>query len=114
MNTPDQFRVASPRFVGEQDGPPERELKGRLCLLFGGEKGVYRAYLARVAYGDATSYSVALCIRAESATDIGLSEKAGKIFASAFATREHLDIIFITETQESELLCRCRPFFSVL
>ena len=45
-----ESRVAkSIRFVGEQDGVPERELQGRVVPLLAKRGVVERAYLARLA-----------------------------------------------------------------
>ena len=50
-------------------------------------------------------------MRTESAEDQTLVENAGSIFASMFGTNEHLDIVFLDERQEIELLKVCRAFF---
>ena len=110
MKSPEQFRVSAPRFIGEQDGPPERELKSRLIELFEQVHGIGKAYLARVAYDDSEAISVALCLRAET-THRDIVEKIGKIFGSMFPSRERLDIIFVTEKQECDLVRSCKPFF---
>jgi len=47
MKKTEQFQVSSVSFVGEQDGPPERELKARLVILFNQNDNIRRAYLAR-------------------------------------------------------------------
>lgn len=107
---PEKFQLTELRFLGEQDGPPERELKFRLAQLFHSNKNVTTAYLARVSYGP-ESFAVALCLRARSGADRGLVEKVGKIFASMFGGHEHLDIIFVDEVQEAELASICTPFF---
>ena len=107
---PEEFQVPQLRFLGEQDGPPERELKCRLAEFFERDKTVNKAYLARVAYG-AESFAVALCLRAQLGPDRGLAERVGKIFASMFGGHEHLDIIFLSEIQEAELASVCKPFF---
>src|SRR5262245_18847652 len=99
---PEEFQVPQLRFLGEQDGPPERELKCRLAQFFQNDRSVTTAYLARVAYG-ADSFAVALCLRAQLAPDRGLAEKVGTIFASLFGGHEHLDIMFLSEMQEAEL-----------
>jgi hypothetical protein len=112
MKDSEQFRVGLLRFIGEQDGPPERELKSRLAQLFSCEQSIWRAYLARVAYADLASNAVALCLRAPSDADPNVVDKVGKVFASMFVHREHLDIVFINDVQESELTKCCRPFFN--
>jgi hypothetical protein len=107
---PEEFQVPQVRFLGEQDGAPERELKCRLSQFFQSDQSVTTAFLARVAYGG-ESFAVALCLRAQLGPDRGLAEKVGKIFASMFGGHEHLDIIFLSEMQEAELARICKPFF---
>lgn len=98
-------------FLGEQDGPSERELKSRLVTFFEHEQNIKSAYLVRVAYGDQSPVVVALCLRAQSGSDRGVAENAGKIFASMFGGHEHLDIIFLSDAQEAETAKVCQPFF---
>ncbi len=107
---PEEFQVAQLRFLGEQDGPPERELKCRLSEFFERDENINTAYLARVAYGG-ESFAVALCLRARSGPEPALAENVGKIFAFTFGSHENLDIILLTETQEAEMLRVCEPFF---
>ena len=106
----EELQVPQLRFLGEQDGPPERELKFRLAQFFQSDQRVATAYLARVAYGG-ESFAVALCLRARFGPDRSLVENVGKIFASIFGGHEHLDIIFLSEMQEAELAIVCKPFF---
>ena len=106
---PEEIQVPQLQFLGEQDGPPERELKSRLAEFFRRDQSVNTAYLARVAYGD-TSLAVTLCLRSQFGPDRGLAEKVGTIFASMFGGHEHLDI-FLSEAQEAELMKVCKPFF---
>jgi SseB protein C-terminal domain len=107
---PQEFEVRRLRFLGEQDGPPERELMSDLADLFRRGQNIKTAYLAQVAYGE-KSFAVALCLRSQFGLDGGLAEKVGEIFASMFGPNEHLDIIFLTEAQEPELALVCKPFF---
>jgi hypothetical protein len=106
-----EIRVPRIRFLGEQDGPPERELKAKLKDLFQLDQSVNTAYLAKVVYGEESHVSVALCLKIRFKTDRGLMEEVGKIFASMFGQQEHLDIVFLSDDQESELTTVCPPFF---
>ncbi len=54
-----ELHVPAIYFLGEQDGPPERELKKLLAPLFQGRTEVLRAYLARLTYGSGSPASVA-------------------------------------------------------
>ena len=106
----EEFQISRVRFLGEQDGPPELELKCRLGQFFQNDQTVTAAYLARVMYGD-ESYAVALCLRSQLGKHRRLAEKVGKIFASIFGSHEHLDIIFLSETQQAELAIVCKAFY---
>jgi len=108
---PQEIAVSPPQFCGEQDGPPERELKERLAQFFERDQSVKIAYLANVIYGGQPSASVALCLRTQFGRDRGLAEKIGGVFASIFGPREYLDIIFLDDKQEAELAKICAPFF---
>lgn len=98
------------KFIGEQDGPVERELKQRLFVLFGHDRRVGAAYLARVTYSDATPVLVALCLRTEPEHERELAENAAQIFSSMFGRHEHLDILFLDARQEAELSRVCAAF----
>jgi hypothetical protein len=104
-----KFCVPGIRFVGEQEGPPERLLKDRFAELFRQDKAISTAYLTRADLGSG-SISVVLGLRASGA-DKQVVEKVGSIFASIFAGREHLDVLFLSEAQEAQLTQVCKPFF---
>jgi hypothetical protein len=104
------FVAKAIRFVGEQDGVPERELKERVAPLLVGSGAVERAYLARVAYGSSSPEVVALCLRATRPEDALLGE-IGVVFASMFGRDQHLDMLFIDGDQDRELARVCPPFY---
>jgi hypothetical protein len=108
-NHPQEMRVSQVQFLGEQDGAPERLLKGRLIEFFERDKSVHRAYLARMSLEEQAS--VALCVKTQFGADRGLAEKIGAIFGRIFNSLEHLDIIFLSEQQESQLKRVCSTFF---
>jgi len=108
---PQEMRVPKLRFLGEQDGPSECELKERLVEFFRRDRSVQAAYLARVTYGDEAEANVALCLRTQFGPDRGLAEKVGTIFKTLFNAQVHLDIIFPSAAQQSELTQVCKPFF---
>lgn len=111
-NPPSEIRVADLCFIGEQDGKPEQILKERLVDFFKRDRSVKQAYLAKVKFGDGASINIALCLRTQFGTDKGMVEKVGTIFASVFNAQEHLDIIFLTDGQETSLAKVCQPFFT--
>jgi hypothetical protein len=108
---PEEIQVPKIRFLGEQDGVPERELKTRLVEFFQRDQSVVKAYLARVAYDERSRVAVALCLRTQFGPDRGVAEKVGKIFASMFGAHEHLDIMFLGDDDEFKLAKVCSPFF---
>jgi SseB protein C-terminal domain len=109
-NHPHEMQVSEVKFLSEQDGPPERLLKGRLTEFFQRDKSVHRAYLARTSLE--RQASVALCVRTQYGADKGLAEKIGAIFGMVFNAHEHLDIIFLSEQQESQVKRVCSTFFN--
>ena len=109
---PEEFRVTEIRFLGEQDGPPERLLKDQFVQFFRSDPHVVRAYLARIDFGEGTRASVALGLRAEAGSESRIGERIGAIFASIFRSEEHLDHIFLTDDQELQLSNVCNPFYA--
>jgi hypothetical protein len=99
------------RFVGEQDGSSERDLKGRLIELFRLEVIVERAYLARAEHNDVSGVHVTLCLKCSTGKDPSILPKVAAIFGSMFGSHEHLDIRFLKEGEERELRSVCIPFY---
>ncbi len=112
------------QFVGEQDGPPERELKDRLATSLR-PMGVRKAYLAVVSYaerkgpqnasgdGAGPELNVALCVSLnDGAAEKGeIVQRASHDFAAMFGPTQHMDIIFLTDQQEAALSKVCHPFY---
>lgn len=105
----EDHRVGCVRFVAEQDGPAERDLKAQLvqCLR---RCSIRRAYLVRVEYlgGDA---SVALCLVGNARRRSEILACSNDVFAGLFHTSQSLDTIFLSRIQESDLRRVCRPFY---
>jgi len=110
---PEQVVVQSVSFVGEQDGPPERELKDKLTVLFGQLQLVRTAYLALVRYDKAGPVHVALCVRGQPGQNRMFAERVGRVFASIFGSHEHLDTLWLTPEQEVSLRQVCRTFYEI-
>lgn len=109
---PQEIRVLEIRFLGEQDGPPEQLLKNRLADFFRRDRSVSRAYLAQVDFGEGKDTSVVLGLRTKFGSDKDIIEKVGTIFADVFDGKEHLDIMFLNDGQETQLSKACSPFFN--
>jgi hypothetical protein len=99
------------RFVAEQDGVSERDLKACFVELFRKQATVERAYLALAEHGDGRGVHVTLAIRCSSGEDPSLIRRLANIFSSRFGSHEHLDMMFIREDQERQLRVVCEPFY---
>ena len=97
------------RFVCEQDGVPEQQFKDALIVALQALPAVQKAYLARVDFGDPSAYPVDLCLSASE--DPGAVHAVSAVFGRIFQAKQHLDIVFLTPQQETELARICRPFY---
>jgi SseB protein C-terminal domain len=98
-------------FIGEQDGPPERDLKTRLIELLREKPTVQRAYLARIDYGGQTGMNVALCVKSSAGEDMALVSGVSAVFHEMFGSHEHLDVLFVRDDQEQQLQVICTSFY---
>lgn len=108
-----KFIARSVRFIGEQDGRPERVLKDRLSYVLKQLEEPLRAYLCRVQYEGETQVSVAMCIATESVLKKEVEEAAIGAFQKIFNERMHLDTLFLTGAQEKEIEVICPPFLVI-
>jgi hypothetical protein len=99
------------RFIGEQDGPAERELKDALRTLFADTPSIERAYLVHVDYGNPDVYEVALCIQGPD-DDEHLVRRISEAFAKLFGFEQHLDTLFLTPARQREIAQVAAPFYS--
>jgi hypothetical protein len=110
MNSMQKRHEDTVRFVGEQDGEPERRLKNALRPILTDAKTVQKAYLARVTYGRSDQTNVALCLL-DSSPSRTTAERCGQTFHALFSPQTALDILFLTTVQDGEISKVCRPFF---
>lgn len=106
---PEQIVQPTVEFVGEQDGPPERELKAGLASLFATRAQVSRAYLCRVRYTDRGG-AVALAVVAPE--DARLAADIGQVFRQMFGPSMFMDIMFLDSRMETRLASVCKPFYT--
>ncbi len=113
MSSPQQFRVPEVEFLAEQDGLPERELKGTLAAAFAALPMIERAYLVRVRYADSGSTAVALCLDCAGGEEENpmVLDVITRIFQPMFRTDEQLDVIFLTADQHAPIERVCEPFY---
>ena len=106
----DQRREPRIEFLGEQDGPAERELKARISGALDLFPSVHRAYLARVEFEPGDGVSVALCLAADQ-PDPAVVRTIQKEFHGLFAQGAFLDILFVSAEQESDVARVCSAFY---
>jgi hypothetical protein len=106
------IRTARILFLGEQDGAIERELKAELSNCLVAEGCVSSAYLAQVSYRDAPGQHVALCLRGQGPDAARLIARIEAIFRRRFNATQHLDIVFLSKAQMSEIKRVATPFYS--
>jgi hypothetical protein len=100
------------RFIGEQDGPAERDLKDRFVELLRSEPIVKGAYLACAEHGNGSGIHITLCLKCfPHSEDVSLLPKLVGIFGSMFNSQEHLDNRLLEENEEHELRSVCAPFY---
>ena len=100
------------RFIGEQTGRTEDELKAAIVRRWTERKCVpLRAYLVQVEYRRKKG-GVALCIALDADPDGQMVEDAVVTFHGMFRSDEHLDVFFVKQEQERRLRQVCCPFFS--
>lgn len=108
--SPLERREGRVEFLGEQDGPAERELKAMLKTELRRFPSIQRAYLARIGFASDAPGSVALCIFPSSTNDQKIVEVVQQTFSSLFASDAHLDIVFVSTAQEADLQRVCKSF----
>ena len=109
MKEPQVQRIQNIKYIGEQDGAIEKELKSEITKIFKDNKGVKRAYLAQAIYGESLNCDVILCINGKE--DINLIRSIDECFSRIFNQHMHLDIIFIEKDKEIEVQRVCKPFY---
>lgn len=99
------------RFVAEQDGQVEGELKAKWVSVLARHGGVTRAFLARATSGVGPEPSVTLCICPRSAQAEALVQALARPLRETLGSDQHLDIVFLNTIQEAEVSQVARPFF---
>jgi hypothetical protein len=84
--------IGHPKFLSEQSGPFEEQLKERLCLLFDRIGNITRAYLLGMIYEGGFDQGVVLGLRADRNKMAPIVTQVGEAFASLFSKDECLDI----------------------
>jgi hypothetical protein len=99
------------RFLGEQDGRVEQDLKTLWRPILAKCLTAKRGYLALVSYDRAVTFQPVLCIRHEGGDDRELAEALSMPFHQMFSSSQALDIMFLSPEKEAELTKVCRAFY---
>jgi SseB protein C-terminal domain len=99
------------RFVGEQDGPIERDLKADLLHIFIASPELRAAYLVRATYDSPAGEEVILAVRSSSGDDVDLVRRIAECFGRHFSKEVHMDVMFLPEEREAEVRLVCTPFY---
>lgn len=107
----DRLNLFPTTFIGDQDGPVERELKKKLIPCLSPYKQVTKAFLARVAYGSSTVQQVALCLVGGARDAEQILGCVQPIFEQMFSASDSLDIVFLTEGKLKQISAVAKPFY---
>jgi len=107
----EKFHVRNMTFLGEQDGPIEREFKRRLLDCFATSTTLHKAYLVRARYDDSTKVNVVLALDANPGGQVVLRDRAYKVFREMFSSEVWLDVLFPNEEQEQRISVVAKPFY---
>ena len=108
---PTAIEIGHPKFLCEQSGPLEDQLKERLRAMFDRVGDVTKAYLLRVAYGGDVGQGVILGLSANARKMHSLVRQIGEIFANLFSRGQHLDIVLLDKDSERDAATVGRPFY---
>ena len=102
------------RFLGEQDGPVERDVKERWVPILRASPAIRRAFLVRALYEGQPDPQVILALCSSSGPDAALVEALGVPFAAIFHRDCPLDMALVTPAQESQIEPVCPPFYTAV
>jgi hypothetical protein len=108
----DPFTNRRIHFLGEQDGPPEQELKRQLSDYLRCEHEIKKAYLVQIAYDAASTPEVALCLVGEQTNLRQIVQCVETIFKELFQTTDSIEVLFLNELQRTEVNLVARPFYA--
>lgn len=102
------------RFLGEQDGPVERDVKARWLPILTASPHIRRAFLVRALYEGEPDQHVILALCSSSGPDATLVEALRVPYAAIFHRDCPLDMAFVTPAQESQIEPLCPPFYTAV
>jgi SseB protein C-terminal domain len=106
-----QVQTTSLRFLCEQDGPAERQIKAQWLPILEAEPHIRRAFLVRAQYSDQTEH-VILALSSTGGSDSALMDALRIPYVATFRDDCPLDMAFINEAQQAHIEKVCRPFYT--
>jgi len=101
------------RFLREQDGQIEKEVKARWQSILATFPDVLRAYLAIASFGQSQNYQVVLCLMSKTGENPLLVDALAQPFQEMFNAATPLDILFLNAATEVDVKKVCRAFYEV-
>lgn len=105
-----KLRVPEIFFIGEQTGAVETEAKQFITGILEQYSSVKAAYLCQLTYKKDSTIHIALCLRSDVEEKM-IIQQVSEIFPQMFNSEQHLDIIFIGDSQQGQLSKVCKPFY---
>jgi hypothetical protein len=102
------------RFLGEQDGPVERDLTSQWRPILAERPEVRRAFLVQASYGEDQELHVVLALCTGGVSDLELVKSLRLPFAALLSNDCPLDVAFVNPTQEAQLSNVCAPFYEAV
>ena len=112
MREKEQFKTQNIAFVGEQDGPTERELKRAVAVILNRAFSIECAFLLKVLYEPEKETKVALVMQGTREQEEQIVDSVGRIFKELFNESQSLDFLFLTGEQTAQLRSVARPFYT--
>jgi hypothetical protein len=100
------------KFIVEKTGEPERELERRLEPILKAHKNIRKAYLVVAQYPGSLGPNVTLCLQSSTGEDSKIVSEAADVFSTMFSNQQALDIYFLENDDEAELLKVAKPFYA--
>ena len=107
-----QVSARSISFLGEQDGPVERQVKARWLPILSAQPQIRRAFLVRASYDGQSGVHVVLALCSNAGADLTLIKSLRVPYAEIFHRDCPLDMAFVSSAQESKIAEVCPAFYT--
>jgi SseB protein C-terminal domain len=112
MREKEQFKTRNIAFVGEQDGPTERELKRAVAAILKRALSIECVFLLKVLYEPERETKMALVMEETREQEEQIVDSVERIFKGLFDESQSLDFLFLTGEQTAQLRSVTEPFYT--